>query len=158
MLRVARIGPGKRFEFTNTKQKDDEESPPLVLDLVKCLTSAVLVLSPAVSPVPVPADPILAALSDSPGLSAGLTGPELMERSGLVRSTFYDRLKVLVADGAVAKLGRGRTALYVPVRQGDQLPLDRLSPAQSGQSDAVAVSPSPGPTISSDGGAGLDGP
>lgn len=164
LLRVAKVGPGKRFESTNTKQKDGEESPPLMLDLIKCLSSAVLMaglssaVSPAVSPAPVPADPILAALSDSSGLSAGLTGPDLMVQSGLVRSTFYDRLKCLLSVGAVAKLGKGKTALYVAVRQGDQLALDGLSPAQSGQSDALAVSPSPGPTITRDGGAGLDGP
>ena len=112
ILRASKDGPVVTVE--NTKQKDHEESPDLLLALTPLADSCILSHEGVgiLSHLTASENELLTVLWDSFG-TGGATKTELKEASDMPRSSYYRTINALVSKGKVVATKEGRSTRYV---------------------------------------------
>ena len=113
ILRAHKDGP--LVTVANTKQKDHEESPDLLLALTPIAQSCVLSHEGVgiLSQLTASENELLTVLWDSFG-TGGATKTEFKEASEMPKSTFYRTANSLVSKGKVVAQKEGRSTRYLP--------------------------------------------
>lgn len=113
---IIKVGRDKDqwVDVISDKQKDVEDFPPIRLCMTPAGSSIVLTggtEEPSVAEATKSEESVLAVLRDHFGTTSA-TGPQLVEVSGLAKSTFYRALNALVKRGAVRNLGSATRPRY----------------------------------------------
>ena len=115
----------------NTKQKDHEESPDLMLALTPLADSCILSHEGVglLSQLTASENELLTVLWDSFG-TGGATKTELKEASDMPKSSYYRPINALVSKGKVVATKEGRSTRYVSAVHNHQLEIP-TSPTES---------------------------